>query len=45
MPCEMARLFADRVNTFMQQHVLCAQQPILGKVAHWMVRYESQVCA
>lgn len=43
MPCEMARLFSDRVQTFMKQHVLSDTNPILGKITHWMVRYESQV--
>ena len=43
LPCEMARLFVDRVNTFMRQHVLTDQNPILGSINHWVVRYESQV--
>lgn len=43
MPCEMARLFADRVRSFMEQHVLSKTRPILGRVLHWMVRFESQV--
>lgn len=43
MSCEMARLFSDRVQAFMQQHVLSPTNPILGRVNHWMLRYESQV--
>jgi hypothetical protein len=43
MPCQMAALFHERVQHFMQQHVLAKDNPILGRVNHHTVRYESQV--
>lgn len=45
MPVEMARLFSDRVNAFMQEHILASESPMLGRVTHWAVRYEAQVRA
>jgi hypothetical protein len=45
LPVEMARLFTDRVETFMARHVLRPRSPILGRVNHWVTRYEAQVCA
>lgn len=43
MPVEMARLFTDRVNNFMQRHILCKRNPALGRIQHWVIRYEAQV--
>jgi hypothetical protein len=43
MPVEMARLFVDRLETFMQQHILCKRKPMLGKVDNWVLRFEAQV--
>jgi hypothetical protein len=43
LPVEMARLFTDRVETFMARHVLCSQSPILGRVNHYVTRFEAQV--
>jgi len=43
MPVEMARLFHDKVQHFMKQHVLCQEHGILGDVKHWFIRYEAQV--
>jgi hypothetical protein len=43
LPVEMARLFHDRVQAFMADHVLNPNRPILGKIRHHTVRYESQV--
>ncbi|WIA28669.1 hypothetical protein OEZ86_011205 [Tetradesmus obliquus] len=42
MPVEMARLFTDRVETFMARHVLSARSPILGRVNHYVTRFEAQ---
>jgi hypothetical protein len=39
----MAALFHERVQHFMQQHILAKDNPILGRVNHHTVRYESQV--
>ena len=43
MPVEMGTLFHERVQHFMKAHVLDKSDPILGKVLHYTVRYESQV--
>jgi hypothetical protein len=43
MPVEMARLFHDRVTNFIQTHLLDPDNPILGKITDYTVRYESQV--
>lgn len=43
LPVEMARLFTDRVNTFMSRHVLHHAMAILGRINHWVIRYEAQV--
>jgi hypothetical protein len=42
-PCEMSRLFVDKVNNFLKDHILCSKNPLLGKVKHWTLRFESQV--
>eukprot|EP00882_Tetradesmus_deserticola_P019598 GHRQ01021105.1.p2 GENE.GHRQ01021105.1~~GHRQ01021105.1.p2 ORF type:complete len:123 (-),score=32.31 GHRQ01021105.1:627-974(-) len=44
LPVEMARLFTDRVETFMARHVLGSQSPILGCVNHYVTR-ATQVCS
>jgi hypothetical protein len=46
MPCEMARMFTDRVRAFMTTHIVVQhgrQKGIFGRVQHWWLRYESQV--
>lgn len=43
MPVEMATLFYERVQHFMKAHLLDPNDPILGKVLNYTVRYESQV--
>lgn len=44
-PVEMARLFVDRVNAFLREHVLCATGGLYGKINHFVLRYEAQVSA
>jgi hypothetical protein len=41
-PVECARLFHDRVTAFMNAYILRKENPILGKVKHYLIRYESQ---
>ena len=43
MPVEMARLFHDRVTNFIHTALLDPDNPILGKITDYTVRYESQV--
>lgn len=43
IPAEMQRLFVDRTNTFLKQHVLCGDAGIFGRVTLHLTRYESQV--
>jgi hypothetical protein len=43
MPAEMATLFYARVQHFLKAHLLHNTDPVLGKVNHYTVRYESQV--
>jgi hypothetical protein len=43
LPCMMASLFYERVQNFMRDHILRAEDPILGRVLHHTMRYESQV--
>lgn len=43
-PAECAKLFHERVQAFMRDH-LHGSQPLLGRVQHHVVRYELQVCA
>jgi hypothetical protein len=39
----MAVHFHDRVQNFFKEHLLCAEDPLLGRITHWTLRYESQV--
>lgn len=43
-PVECARLFVERTERFMAEHVLSADG-IFGKVLHHMIRYEVGPCA
>ena len=42
LPVECARLFHDRVQNFLHQHLLREDDPLLGRIEHHTVRYESQ---
>ncbi len=43
LPCFMATLFYERVQAFMEGHILRDDDPIFGRVLQHTVRYESQV--
>jgi hypothetical protein len=42
LPVECARLFHDRVQNFLHQHLLREDDPLLWRTEHYTVRYESQ---
>jgi hypothetical protein len=41
-PVECARIFYARTKAFMNNWVTCKRHPILGRILHWFVRYETQ---
>lgn len=43
MGVEMAMLFHNRLSNFMEDHILPSNGGILGRVQHYVTRYESQV--
>lgn len=43
MPVEMGTLFYERVQMFLHKHLLCKDNPLLGRLEAYTIRFESQV--